>query len=235
MLFDQIGQLPQQRLARDRRHLGPGPGFERRTRGRDRTLDVLGAGLGHAADLPTGGRIEHRQRLPGARLDPFAVDQQARRVAVGSTIEDHSFDWQRNAVPAAAMLHFAFEARTCVRFAGDRMHDVKLLIAGRLVPARGGATFERRNPVSGAVVTSAAAAQVSRTPARPRTPRRRPCRPGRRKAPARAAPSSTRPRICSRRGSRKSRSRCAMRPARPPAGAISTCISPHHCCARRPP
>jgi vanillin dehydrogenase len=40
------------------------------------------------------------------------------------------------------------------------MHDVKLLINGRLVPARGGATFERRNPVSGAIVSSAAAAQV---------------------------------------------------------------------------
>jgi acyl-CoA reductase-like NAD-dependent aldehyde dehydrogenase len=41
------------------------------------------------------------------------------------------------------------------------MHDVKLLIAGRLVPAAGGATFERRNPVSGALVSRAAAAQVA--------------------------------------------------------------------------
>jgi acyl-CoA reductase-like NAD-dependent aldehyde dehydrogenase len=41
------------------------------------------------------------------------------------------------------------------------MHDVKLLIAGRLVAAHGGATFERRNPVSGAVVSSAAAAQAA--------------------------------------------------------------------------
>ncbi len=40
------------------------------------------------------------------------------------------------------------------------MYDTKLLIAGRLVPARGGASFERRNPVSGAIVTRAAAAQV---------------------------------------------------------------------------
>jgi acyl-CoA reductase-like NAD-dependent aldehyde dehydrogenase len=40
------------------------------------------------------------------------------------------------------------------------MFDVKLLIAGKLIPARGGASFERRNPVSGAVVTTAAAAQV---------------------------------------------------------------------------
>ncbi|HEX2791090.1 MAG TPA: aldehyde dehydrogenase [Steroidobacteraceae bacterium] len=40
------------------------------------------------------------------------------------------------------------------------MLDVKLLINGRLVPARSGATFERRNPVSGAIVSSAAAAQV---------------------------------------------------------------------------
>jgi acyl-CoA reductase-like NAD-dependent aldehyde dehydrogenase len=40
------------------------------------------------------------------------------------------------------------------------MYDVKLLIAGKLIAARGGATFERRNPVSGAVVTTAAAAQV---------------------------------------------------------------------------
>ena len=40
------------------------------------------------------------------------------------------------------------------------MHDVKLLINGRLVAARGGATFERRNPVSGAIVSRAAAAQV---------------------------------------------------------------------------
>jgi len=40
------------------------------------------------------------------------------------------------------------------------MHDVKLLINGCLVPARSGATFERRNPVSGAIVTNAAAAQV---------------------------------------------------------------------------
>jgi acyl-CoA reductase-like NAD-dependent aldehyde dehydrogenase len=40
------------------------------------------------------------------------------------------------------------------------MHDVKLLIAGRLVAAQNGATFERRNPVSGAVVSSAAAAQA---------------------------------------------------------------------------
>jgi acyl-CoA reductase-like NAD-dependent aldehyde dehydrogenase len=40
------------------------------------------------------------------------------------------------------------------------MHEVKLLIGGRLVDALGGATFERRNPVSGAIVTRAAAAQV---------------------------------------------------------------------------
>jgi vanillin dehydrogenase len=41
------------------------------------------------------------------------------------------------------------------------MNDVKLLIAGRQVPAQGGATFERRNPVSGQVVSRAAAAQVA--------------------------------------------------------------------------
>ena len=41
------------------------------------------------------------------------------------------------------------------------MHDVKLLINGRLVPAAGGATFERRNPVSDAIVSRAAAAQVT--------------------------------------------------------------------------
>jgi vanillin dehydrogenase len=41
------------------------------------------------------------------------------------------------------------------------MHDVKLLIAGRLVPAAGGANFERRNTVSGAIVSRAAAAQVA--------------------------------------------------------------------------
>ena len=40
------------------------------------------------------------------------------------------------------------------------MHEVKLLIGGRLVDALGGATFERRNPVSGAIVSRAAAAQV---------------------------------------------------------------------------
>jgi len=39
------------------------------------------------------------------------------------------------------------------------MYDVKLLIGGRLVAANSGATFERRNPASGAIVTSAAAAQ----------------------------------------------------------------------------
>jgi len=37
------------------------------------------------------------------------------------------------------------------------MYDVKLLIGGQEIPARGGATFERRNPVSGAVVSRAAA------------------------------------------------------------------------------
>jgi vanillin dehydrogenase len=41
------------------------------------------------------------------------------------------------------------------------MYNVELLINGRLIAARGGATFERRNPVSGAVVTRAAAAQVN--------------------------------------------------------------------------
>ena len=40
------------------------------------------------------------------------------------------------------------------------MHDVKLLIAGRQLPARSGGTFERRNPVSGAIVSSAAAARA---------------------------------------------------------------------------
>ena len=38
------------------------------------------------------------------------------------------------------------------------MNDVELLIAGKQVAASGGATFERRNPVSGLVVTRAAAA-----------------------------------------------------------------------------
>jgi acyl-CoA reductase-like NAD-dependent aldehyde dehydrogenase len=41
------------------------------------------------------------------------------------------------------------------------MHDVKLLIGGQQVAAQGGATFERRNPASGAIVSSAAAAQVA--------------------------------------------------------------------------
>jgi acyl-CoA reductase-like NAD-dependent aldehyde dehydrogenase len=41
------------------------------------------------------------------------------------------------------------------------MYNVELLINGRPIAARGGATFERRNPVSGAVVTRAAAAQVN--------------------------------------------------------------------------
>jgi vanillin dehydrogenase len=41
------------------------------------------------------------------------------------------------------------------------MNDVKLLIAGRQVAAQNGTTFERKNPVSGQVVTRAAAAQVA--------------------------------------------------------------------------
>jgi acyl-CoA reductase-like NAD-dependent aldehyde dehydrogenase len=41
------------------------------------------------------------------------------------------------------------------------MNDVKLLIAGRQLAAQSGATFERKNPVSGQVVTRAAAAQVA--------------------------------------------------------------------------
>ena len=48
--------------------------------------------------------------------------------------------------------------RACRYYA---MNDVKLLIAGRHVAAQGGATFERRNPVSGEVVTRAAAAQAA--------------------------------------------------------------------------
>ncbi|HEY1724976.1 MAG TPA: aldehyde dehydrogenase [Steroidobacteraceae bacterium] len=40
------------------------------------------------------------------------------------------------------------------------MNEVKLLIGGQQLAARSGSTFERRNPVSGAVVTRAAAAQV---------------------------------------------------------------------------
>src|SRR5258708_13675827 len=38
------------------------------------------------------------------------------------------------------------------------MNDVNLLIGGKVVQARAAATFERRNPVSGAVVTRSAAA-----------------------------------------------------------------------------
>jgi acyl-CoA reductase-like NAD-dependent aldehyde dehydrogenase len=38
-----------------------------------------------------------------------------------------------------------------------QMYDVKLLIGGKEQAARGGATFERRNPVSGEVVSRAAA------------------------------------------------------------------------------
>src|ERR1700692_4772700 len=38
------------------------------------------------------------------------------------------------------------------------MNDVKLLIGGQVVQARSAATFERRNPVSGVVVTRSAAA-----------------------------------------------------------------------------
>ena len=40
------------------------------------------------------------------------------------------------------------------------MYDVKLLIGGKEQAARGGATFERRNPVSGEVVSRAAAAST---------------------------------------------------------------------------
>nr|WP_197090446.1 aldehyde dehydrogenase family protein [Cupriavidus basilensis] len=42
-----------------------------------------------------------------------------------------------------------------------RLRDFSLLIAGRAVPAASGALFERRNPLSGAVVTRAAAATVA--------------------------------------------------------------------------
>jgi vanillin dehydrogenase len=41
------------------------------------------------------------------------------------------------------------------------MYDVKLLIGGRLLDAQAGASFERRNPASGALVSRAAAAQVA--------------------------------------------------------------------------
>jgi acyl-CoA reductase-like NAD-dependent aldehyde dehydrogenase len=41
------------------------------------------------------------------------------------------------------------------------MYDVKLLIGGRLLDAKGSASFERRNPVSGELVSRAAAAQVA--------------------------------------------------------------------------
>jgi benzaldehyde dehydrogenase (NAD) len=41
------------------------------------------------------------------------------------------------------------------------MYDVKLLIGGQLLGAQSGASFERRNPVSGALVTRAAAALVA--------------------------------------------------------------------------
>ena len=40
------------------------------------------------------------------------------------------------------------------------MYDVKLLIGGKQLAARGGSTFARRNPVSGEVVTTASAASV---------------------------------------------------------------------------
>ena len=41
------------------------------------------------------------------------------------------------------------------------MNDVKLLIGGREVAAKSGAVFERRNPVSGELVTRAAAASTA--------------------------------------------------------------------------
>src|SRR5687768_13768599 len=42
-----------------------------------------------------------------------------------------------------------------------RMYDVQLSIGGKDVAAKGNATFERRNPVSGDVVTRAAAASTA--------------------------------------------------------------------------
>ncbi len=67
------------------------------------------------------------------------------------------------------------------------MFEVPLLIAGRDVPASQGATFERRNPVTGEVASRAAAATPADAVPRPR-PRRRRSRPGRRWGPGRAAP-----------------------------------------------
>ena len=111
------------------------------------------------------------------------------------------------------------------------MYDVNLLIGGKEQAARGGATFERRNPVSGDVVSRASAATVDDaiaavTAAQNAFPAWSSQGPGARRAKLNKAADLLEARAAD------SPQPCAMRRAPPPAGDISTCTSPPRCCAK---
>ena len=114
------------------------------------------------------------------------------------------------------------------------MVEATLMIGSGDVPASDGGTFERLNPMTGEVATLAAAATVADAgnavaaaaaeafPAWSALGR------------ASVAPDLLRAADClERRAPPISSARWPRRPARPPAGRISTFISPPACCARR--
>ncbi len=103
--FDRVGQREHQPLAPGGRHRRPRAVGERRARGRDRAVDVLGARVGDLGDLAPGGGVERRERAPVGGLGALGADQQVVGLATNSRAAAPSASGRvRVAVSAAAVI-----------------------------------------------------------------------------------------------------------------------------------
>ena len=81
-----------------------GPVVERRARGRDGAVDVLGRALGDAADDLLGRRVDHLDRALAGGLDPLAADVEPvaddRLGGGGHAVSPRRLRWRRRGLAA---------------------------------------------------------------------------------------------------------------------------------------
>ncbi len=104
----------------------------------------------------------HGEVVEDARDIPAAIER-ARASGLPAVIDCHTKFLPHPAAPAfGSMNRYGFDALTRAATAPKEktVNDIRMLIAGERCSASQGATFERRNPLDGAVATRAPAATV---------------------------------------------------------------------------
>src|ERR1700693_6098865 len=95
------------------------------------------------------------ENSPQGLIDDAQPTSSASGTHPNASEEEHGIEPQRTNRDAEGA---RIAASLTLASRGIQMNDVNLLIGGKVVQSRSAATFERRNPVSGVVVTRSAAA-----------------------------------------------------------------------------